>query len=73
MDLARQKEIINNKVFNFNNQIDLCMDYTLEAEWFVSDGDRWKLTRSDGKIIGNYLTFDQADLIINTLAFYLGD
>lgn len=73
MDLARQKQIINNKVFDFNTTIGQYTGNTIKAEWFVYDGDCWKITKSDGKVIANYLDFDAVDLVINALSFYLGD
>lgn len=72
MDLAKQKEIIQHAVDNFNN-MNLLSDYTISATWFVSDGDVWIIRRSDDKVLGNYLTFDQAILIINALSFYKGE
>lgn len=72
MDLARQKEIIQHAVDNFNN-MNLLSDYTISATWFVSDGDVWVIRRSDDKVLGNYLTFDQAFSIINALSFYKGE
>lgn len=69
MDLARQKEIVEIEVSDFNSMISET-DYTLNIEWFVYDGDRWKIKRSDGVVLADYLTFDQAILIIRALIFY---
>lgn len=72
MTLAKQKEIVENNVNSFNSKVGIS-EYNIKATWFVSDGDKWIIRRSDDKILGNYLTFDQAVLIINALSFYMGE
>lgn len=70
MDLAKQKEIIERNVNNFNSSVGITK-YNIKAEWFVSNGDKWIIKRSDNKVLGNYLTFEEVVSVINALSFYM--
>ena len=75
MDLAKQKEIIEELTTRFNLLPKVFCDLEtigIESEWFVYDGDKWLITRNDGKKVGNYFTFEKAVSVLNALIFYMG-
>lgn len=69
MNLEEQKNTIQKLVYEFNDK-NMLSDYMISATWFVYNGDVWIIKRSDGKVLGNHLTFEQAVSVINALISY---